>query len=377
MVEQMWRVVAVFRVVTLAYAAFLIVRDHGHYLHPAAGLGALAVMFAWTVVTVIAYSRPGGRRTWLIGADVAVAAGLVLSTRLILSASQINAGAPTIPASWAAASVLACAVAGGRAGGLAGAMVIVTADIAERQALPQSTFSNSVLVLIAGGVGGYVVQLGLRAEAAVDSVARREAAIAERERIARGIHDSVLQVLALVHRRGMEAGGQAAEIGRLAGEQETALRNLIAAGDGEPLPLGELDLRTLLSQEISTTVSVVTPAEPVRLGSEAARETASAVRAALDNVRHHGGDSARAWVLVEDERDQVTVTVRDDGPGIPAGRLEEAAADGRLGISQAIRGRIRDLGGSVGITSAPGTGTEVRLHVPRRGEPPASGRAAG
>ena len=79
MVEQMWRVVAVFRVVTLAYAAFLIVRDHGHYLHPAAGLVALAVMSVWTVVTVIAYSRPGWRRTSLIGADVALAAGLVVT----------------------------------------------------------------------------------------------------------------------------------------------------------------------------------------------------------------------------------------------------------------------------------------------------------
>ena len=55
-----------------------------------------------------------------------------------------------------------------------------------------------------------------------------EAASRERERLARGIHDSVLQVLALVQRRGAEAGGEAAEIGRLAGEQEAALRALIA-----------------------------------------------------------------------------------------------------------------------------------------------------
>ena len=270
--------------------------------------------------------------------------------------------------------MLAWAVAYGRRAGMAAAVVLGACDIARHRpisgAFNASALNGPFLLLLAGWVVGYVSRLAVQAEQAVQQAAQLEAASRERERIARGIHDSVLQVLALVHRRGMEAG-------RLAGEQETALRNLIAAGDGEPLPLGELDLRTLLSQEISTTVSVVTPAEPVRLGSEAARETASAVRAALDNVRHHGGDSARAWVLVEDERDQVTVTVRDDGPGIPAGRLEEAAADGRLGISQAIRGRIRDLGGSVGITSAPGTGTEVRLHVPRRGEPPASGRAAG
>ena len=47
MAEQMWRVVAVFRVVTLAYAAVLIIRDHGDYAHPAAGWLALAVMAVW------------------------------------------------------------------------------------------------------------------------------------------------------------------------------------------------------------------------------------------------------------------------------------------------------------------------------------------
>jgi signal transduction histidine kinase len=168
-----------------------------------------------------------------------------------------------------------------------------------------------------------------------------------------------------VHRRGIEAGGEAAEIGRLAGEQETALRTLIAAGSAAPLAPSELDLCSLLSQESSPGVSVVTPAGPVRLARPAAQETALAVRAALDNVRQHCGPSAKAWVLVEDEGDQITVTIRDDGPGIPAGRLAAAAADGRLGVSQAIRGRIRDLGGAADISSGPGTGTEVVLHVPR------------
>ena len=59
------------------------------------------------------------------------------------------------------------------------------------------------------------------------------------------------------------------------------------------------------------------------------------------------------------------MTVRDDGPGIPVGRLEQAAADGRLGVAQSIRGRLSDLGGTVCVQSTPGQGTEVELHVPR------------
>jgi len=366
MVEQMWRVVAVFRVVTLVYAAFLIVRDHGHYVHPAAGFAALAVMSAWTVVTVVAYARPGGRRNWLIAADVAVAAGLVLSTRLIASASQISAGAPTIPASWAAASVLACAVAGGPGEGLAGAVVIVAADLAERQAVPQSTFSNCVLVLIAGGVGGYVVQLGLRAEAATDRAARSEASVAERERIARDIHDSVLQVLALVSSRGRELGGEAAELARLAGEQESALRTLVSGASAPPPAAGLLDLASLLEPlGGDARVTVSAPAGAVLLADAPARALAAAAGEALDNVRRHAGPDARAWLLVEDDGAHVIVSVRDNGRGFRDGRLAQAEAAGRLGVAQSIRGRLRDVGGHARLTSSPGQGTEVELRVPR------------
>ena len=251
--------------VTLIYAAVLITRDHNGYAHPAAGWLALAVMVGWSAVTIIAYARPGGRQPWLICADVAVCAALVLSTRLIVPASQINAGAPTIPTSWAASSVLACAVAGGPAGGLAGAGVIIAADIVERQALPQATFSNIVLILIAGGVGGYIVQLGLRAEAAADHAARLEAAIAERDRIARGIHDSVLQVLALVAARGRELGGESAELARLAGEQESALRALVTGAAVVPPEGGQLDLAGLLEPLGGSRVTVSCPAGAVLL----------------------------------------------------------------------------------------------------------------
>jgi len=278
-----------------------------------------------------------------------------------------------VTATWAAGPVLAWAVAYGRRAGMAAAVVLGLCDIARHRPISSayhaSALNGPILLLLAGWVVGYVSRLAVQAEQAVQQAAQVEAASRERERIARGIHDSVLQVLALVHRRGIEAGGEAAELGRLAGEQEAALRTLIAAGSAEPLPPGELDLRILLSQDSSAQVAVVTPAEPVRLGAAAAQETALAVRAALDNVRQHCGDAAKAWVLVEDEGAQVTVTIRDDGPGIPAGRVAEAAADGRLGVSQAIRGRIRDLGGSADITSGPGTGTEVRLRIPRPAPP--------
>ncbi|MFD0443738.1 ATP-binding protein [Streptomyces indonesiensis] len=92
---------------------------------------------------------------------------------------------------------------------------------------------------------------------------------------------------------------------------------------------------------------------------------AAAVGASLDNVRVHAGEDAHAWILLEDEPDAVMVTVRDDGPGIPEGRLADAEAEGRLGVALSIRGRLRDLGGTAEWISAPGQGTEVELTVPK------------
>jgi signal transduction histidine kinase len=189
----------------------------------------------------------------------------------------------------------------------------------------------------------------------------------------------------MVQRRGAVIGGEAAELGRMAGEQEVALRTLVSGGlvpvsrvsedaaDGAVVvaveepddSAGPVDLRALLARYAGAKVSLAEPGAPVALAPPAARELAAAVGAALDNVRKHAGDDARAWILVEDEPDEVIVTVRDDGPGIPEGRLAQAEGEGRLGVALSIRGRLRDLGGSAELISVPGQGTEVELKVPK------------
>jgi signal transduction histidine kinase len=94
-----------------------------------------------------------------------------------------------------------------------------------------------------------------------------------------------------------------------------------------------------------------------------AQEVVAAVSACLDNVRAHVGETAPAWVLLDAVPGEVVVSVRDDGPGIPAGRLEAAAASGRLGVDQSIRGRIADLGGTARLDTG-SWGTEWELTVP-------------
>ncbi|MFB4299403.1 MacS family sensor histidine kinase [Actinomadura sp. NTSP31] len=384
----LWRSVAVYRVLALVYAAVVITKNSGGYAHPVGGWAVLAVIAVWTGVATLAYRDPA-RRGWpLLAADLAVAFGCVLATAWVETAHHIAVGRPTLPVSWVAASVLAWAVAGGRRLGVTAALVLGVANLLVHAVagtsggMGNTTLNGIVLLFLAGLVVGQVVRLAREAEARLARAVEMEAATRERERLARRIHDSVLQVLAMVQRRGGEAGGEAAELGRLAGEQEAALRALIGAGPtapataraarahgGAPAPGtgtgDDTDLRPLLAGQASTSVTVSTPATPVALPEHAAGELAAAVAAALDNVRRHCGDGARAWVLLEDDPAAVTVSVRDDGPGMPPGRLDDAAASGRLGVAQSIRGRVRDLGGTVSIVSAPGEGTEIEMTVPR------------
>lgn len=402
---QLWRAVVAFRIAALAYAAALTLSGRDDFVHQDAALVALAAMVGWTALMTAANSRAGGRVWPVVLADHAVCIALTLASVWVQGSERVADGVPTLTTSWAASPVLGSAMLGGRRGGAAGALAQGAASVLTRGQITSSTLGNLVLLLLAGTVGGYVVQLAVGAERRLAEAVRLEAATRERERLARTIHDGVLQVLALVQRRGAELGGGAAELSRLAGEQEIALRGLIAgpppsapgplagppgrAGAGALRPAGPggrrwlpgaaradargsagpelVDLRGLLVAARSGAVTVSAPAEPVTLPAPVAIELAAAVRAALDNVARHAGPGAHAWVLVEDLGAEVVVSVRDDGAGMPPGRLEQAAAEGRLGVASSLRGRVADLGGRMSVVSAPGEGTEIELRVPRPG----------
>jgi len=367
--EPLWRAIAVYRFASIGYAVLLVVINRADYSRPGWAWVVIAVMTAWTAATTVAYARPERRTPLLLSADLAVTAGLLLSTAALQYPAAMRQGVPPVTAIWVAGPVLAWAVQYGRRAGAIAALIMSGCDFLLRSEAITVVLNGVVLLLLAGVVVGHLARLAAEVETERRHVLEVEAASRERERLARDIHDSVLQVLAMVQRRGAEAGGEAAELGRLAGQQEAALRSLVGEGQAASGP-GDVDLRALVLPVQSDRVTVSAPAQAVRLEKTAAGELAAAIRAALDNVQRHGGAQARAWVLVEDEPDLVTVTVRDDGPGIPHGRLAEAAAAGRLGVSHSICGRLRDLGGSATVRSVPGEGTEVELRLPRAGGTP-------
>jgi signal transduction histidine kinase len=366
---RLWRAVDAFRAATLVYAIVLFVPVRHEYRHPCGAAAVLAVMAAWTAylhVRRVALHRPVN--AGILTADLALAAACVLSTLVVDDPVRIAAAQATLPSIWAAAPVGAFAVGFGWRAGLGAALAISASDVIEVWPHPSSgTIDSMVQLVLVGTVIGYIVELYTLGRRDLARAVALDASGRERERLAADIHDSVLQVLAYVRRRGEEVGGEAAEIGRLAGEQEARLRAMVAAERAHPVPVGEADVMAVLVGLGGRAVTVTGPAGSVFLAAERAAALEAAVRSALDNVVRHAGPEAKAWVLVEDEPDVVTVTVRDDGVGFTAERLDAAAEEGRLGFRASIRRRIEEVGGRVDVLSAPGEGTEIELRVPRAG----------
>jgi signal transduction histidine kinase len=358
------RALAVLRAIVATYAVVLNALRWREFEHPVAGWVVVVVIVAWTFFAGWAYDDPRRRRTPLLVADFVVAAATLASTPYVQSEAMLERNASTMPSFWVMAAVLAWAVLRGWKAGVAAALLMSAIDLSVRSEPTGTTWGNIFLLLLGAGVVGYSSGL-IREETEARAEAERIAAgMTERARLARAVHDGVLQVLALVQRRGAELGGEGAELSRLAGEQEVALRALVQ-GDATSRPEeGRSDVAEALGRLASRRVTVSGPARPVLLPSAVADELVSVVAACLDNVVRHVGEDAPAWVLVEELDDRVAVTVRDEGPGIAAGRLEQARGEGRLGVSESIRARMRDVGGEALLTTAPGQGTEWELLVP-------------
>jgi signal transduction histidine kinase len=360
----------VFRLLSCLYALGFQIAVNRDLDRPVLGWVLFGGLIAWSAACAVAYLQGFGRRTAWVVAELVVVVALMSSTALVASDQWMadNQSWPTTL--WATNVTISAAIQLGPIGGMGAGVIVMLASAALKDHVTINLGRNATIVieLAVGLAVGMAAQTARRAHAELERATRLAAVLEERERLSRQVHDGAIQVLALVSRRGREIGGPTAELAELAGEQERALRRLVSAG-AAPLPVGALvDLVPMLRGRESDRVSTSLPATPVMLDSAVAAELDSAVANALANVAAHAGSDAHAFVLLEDLGDSVVVSIRDDGVGIPAGRLGQAAEEGRVGITKSIVDRMKWLGGSAKLTTAPETGTEWELTVPRRSE---------
>lgn len=363
-VLPLWRAAQAFRLAGLAYAIGVEITSYRSYQHPALSWLLIAVQVIWSGLAVTALTSPAlvRRRRPVVVADIVITLVLVFSSWVVSPADfwRTHESLPTTL--WATNAVISAALLWGPVAGVAVALPVALACNAVSDALFASVFRDATVpvLTIMGLVIGLLAGIVARANEQLRQAIEIRAATAERERLARQVHDGALQVLALVNRRG---GSVDPDLAEQAGLAERALRRVLAAQPGAPDPAqGDVAAAMVALEEAGTAVSV--PPDPVPLPPAHLADLVAAVRAALHNTAQHAPGAGR-YILVEDLGHEVVVTVRDDGPGIPEGRLARAAGEGRLGVVQSIRGRMAAIGGSAVVHTGPDDGTEWELRVPR------------
>lgn len=366
----LWRAAQVFRLISCIYALGFHIAMNEDLDRPVLGAMLFGVLMVWSIACAVAYLQGFGRRPAWVITEIVVVLTLIMSTEIVASdrwAAENQSWPTTL---WATNATMSAALQFGPIGGMATGLAVIAASATLKGYINIDLGRNATVVIevCVGLAVGMAALTARRAHAELTCAAKMAAALEERERLSRHVHDGVIQVLALVARRGREIGGDTLQLAVLAGEQERQLRRLVSATDIDVGSSTCTDLGALLRRSACDRVSVSVPGDPVMLPDASAAELLAAVENALDNAAAHAGPDARVFVLLEDLGEAVVVSVRDDGVGIPDGRLTQAARQGRMGISKSIVGRMEWLGGRAQLHTEPGGGTEWELTLPRRPE---------
>ena len=215
------------------------------------------------------------------------------------------------------------------------------------------------------------------------AAASREAGtLAERERLAREIHDTVAQGLSsiqmLLHAAERDVDDERTrEKLRLAretaaenlGETRRFIRELTPPSlDEQTLPAALRRLADAVNEQAqqsgsATRVEFRTSGDAVMLPMAVDATLLRIAQGSLANVLRHS-DADRGEVTLSYLGDEVALDVVDDGVGFDPRAAQREEVDGIAFGLRAMRQRAERQGGSIEIESAPGEGTAVSVRIP-------------
>jgi len=194
---------------------------------------------------------------------------------------------------------------------------------------------------------------------------------ARRRQSARLLHDTVLATLTLLAHSGVGVSHSA--LREQAAEDAALLRQLRLGFTPDPARSGDYKLKPVEESTLGNTLESVKQrfrrmglevnwhgAGQVLLPSDVLDAFLLALGECLENVRRHSGVN-EAHVTITDDEANVRAMVTDAGKGFDVATIDT----GRLGFTESIVARLRDVGGNARLFSSPGSGTTVVLEVPK------------
>jgi two-component system nitrate/nitrite sensor histidine kinase NarX len=201
---------------------------------------------------------------------------------------------------------------------------------------------------------------------------------AERDRIARELHDSLAQVLGVIHLRlrALETrakdeashvmAGELAEIADTADEAYKDVREAILGLRETVREDGGLEgsLREYLrkySRQTGIAASLVCDGDTRRaLTPRIEVQLLRVVQEALTNTRKHSA-ARRVVVRIDCTRSAATLTVEDDGVGFDPSTVA-SSMEGGFGLAS-MRERVEQVGGTLDVHTAPNEGTRIVVRL--------------
>ena len=273
----------------------------------------------------------------------------------------------------------------GMKGGLLVAVVGVTLygfirfDPSSENPLGIDTFIiRSIYMLVLAYIFGFLSEFEKRQNERLMALYKTAGAVAtqeERRRIARELHDRLLQVLASLTLRletcrrhliesPKELGRELELMEQSARSSMEEIRRFLAGKDSQDFAPGSLIERLkeemrFLRDGLGVQVVLETDPEELTLPSQVEQEIYYVLREGLRNVAGHA-HASKAEILLKEAGAEIHGSLQDDGVGFDASAARNGDGFGMISMEE----RMKKLGGQLSVETSPGRGTTISFRAP-------------
>jgi signal transduction histidine kinase len=329
---------------------------------------AVAVNIGWAALfTWVALTR--GLRAWLVIIEVLLTTTLCVLHGHLTAAAALPAGAGWVTVLASMTIVVANFAWPLPAAVPVGLLVVVGYLVgAARVALPDHGAVQAAILVVQVALAGVLMALIRRAAGQADLAlagyerVRRAAEVASARRAHereenRRLHDTVLATLTIVGTGAIDRGSATL---RERAVSDLAVIDALGRAAQADTDHGRLDQRLReIAAQAPDGLDVELSLLPCVVPGDVTEAFAGATGQALVNVVRHAGVSLAAVRLAR-RGDEILVEVTDSGRGFDPDRVPAH----RFGLREAIRGRMRAVGGDADVVSSPGHGTRITLVWP-------------